>query len=458
MKRFLLTLLCILGLLSIYTYAAEDICVKIDGIDVEFTDACPTIIDGRTMVPVRSVCNALGAEVDYDSTTGIITGKKENTTLVMGLGSKNICVNDTTDTMDVVPAVINGRALVPARYIAEGFGYDVGWDNDSRTVVITSLGYNTRSRNNVELHFIDVGQGDCTLVSDNGHYMLIDAGENEYGPIVVNYLYNMGITTLDYVIATHPHSDHIGGLDTVINSFNVNNVIMTRAESASITFSDFLTAVEQSGANVIEAKVGNSYNLGLSSFVILAPFAISKEMNNNSVAIKLTCGGNSAILCGDAGSEEESLIVQSGIDISADVLKINHHGSASSSTDEFINKVNPSIAVICVGKDNKYGHPTSVVLSKLSNKGISIYRTDLNGNIIVSLTDTVNVRTSKSETDISLVKTVENIILNVNNKKAHLSSCSSVSKMSDKNKQTFTGSVQDLIDMGYSACSICQPF
>ena len=242
-KRALILLFSMLCIAVTPARTDSGIRVSVDGRYISFTDAEPIIYDGRTMVPVRAVFDALGAEVDFNS-KGVITGKKGNSTVEMCLGNKYIISNGIPSAMDTVPIVINSRALVPARYIAESFGYTVGWDSQSKTVTINSRSYapapavntpQTRDED-VRLCFIDVGQGDCTLIEDNGHYMLIDAGETEYGSKVVSYIKNMGVNCIDYVIATHPHSDHIGGLDDVINTFDVKNVIITSEEAVTASF------------------------------------------------------------------------------------------------------------------------------------------------------------------------------------------------------------------------------
>ncbi len=462
-KRAFILLLAVLCLFAAAVWADSGIRVSVDGRYISFTDAEPIIYDGRTMVPVRAVFDALGAEVDFNS-KGVIIGKKGNNTVEMCLGNKYIISNGIPSAMDTVPIVINSRALVPARYIAESFGYSVSWDSQSKTVSINSRGYapapapQTNGKD-VRLHFIDVGQGDCTLIEDNGHYMLIDAGETEYGSTVVSYIKNMGISCLDYVIASHPHSDHIGGLDDVINTFDVKNVIITSEEAVTASFENLLDALEKSNADIIEAMPGKSYTLGLSSFKILAPGKLDDDSNNNSIAIRLSYKQSSALLCADAEKEEELYIARSGENIASDLLKVNHHGSPGSSCEEFLYKVQPKYAVISVGKDNSYGHPSMNVLSALNAVGAKIYRTDLNGNVVASLTgSSVSVSTEKNDTDKRTEKMLQNAVLNTNSKKVHLPECESVSKMSAKNKKIFSGSVEELIEMGYSACGYCQPF
>lgn len=473
MKKLSAILLFLICFLSANVYA-DDIKVLVNDKNIAFSDVKPQIIDGRTMVPVRALFDALGAEVHWDSSTEKITGSIADTTVVMQLNSKNYKVNGLNQVMDCYPVVINGRTLTPARYVAESLGYRVDWDSANRTVLITRGSF-------VKIHFVDVGQGDCTVITDNGHAMVIDAGDEKYGERVVSYIKNLGISNIDYVIATHPHSDHIGGLDDVIESFDVKTIIMPNVVNESHAFENLLTAIEKSNASVVEPKVGNEYKLGNSSFMILGPENYYDEINNISVAIRLMYDNNSIVMTGDAESEEETDIVNSDIDIKSDVLKIGHHGSSTSTSIGFLNEVNPETVIICVGDDNSYGHPAYETLEKLNGK--YIYRTDTNGNIIITFTgSSYNVAVSegiygggsgKPSTVIvepepdpiyipELIYEPEKAhitgtyIINTNTKRVHLPDCASVKRISDKNKKSFSGNPATLT--GYTACQNCKPF
>lgn len=234
-----------------------------------------------------------------------------------------------------------------------------------------------------KVHFIDVGQGDSILIEADNHYMLIDAGENNQGTTVVNYLKEQGVKKLDYVIGTHPHSDHIGGLDTVIHSFDVGKVILPDVIHTTKTFEDVLDAIAENGLKITKAVVGNTYSLGASSFTIVAPNASDyDDLNDYSVSIKFINGENSFLFTGDAEKISEAQMLSNDIDLSADVLKLGHHGSSSSSHDKFLDEVKPDYAVICVGVDNSYGHPHKETLQKLKNRNIKVFRTDIQNTII----------------------------------------------------------------------------
>ncbi len=249
-----------------------------------------------------------------------------------------------------------------------------------------------------KVHYVDVGQGDCELVECDGKFMLIDASENGHEDEVINYLRKVGVEKLDYVVASHQHSDHIGGLAEVLAEFETANIIMprlTREQTpTNSTYKDFLEAVKASGATVIEAKVGAEYALGTSSFRILGPVTSDAEdINNMSVVMRLDYGENSFLFTGDAEMEEENEILDSGADVDCDVLKAGHHGSSTSSSKNFLSAVTPDICIISVGADNKYGHPHDNAIKRMNKQTDIIYRTDICGDIVIE-SDGVNLSVS----------------------------------------------------------------
>lgn len=237
----------------------------------------------------------------------------------------------------------------------------------------------------MEVHFLDVGQADCILISCDGCHMLVDAGNNQDGERITSYLKERGISELDYVIGTHPHADHIGGLDTVINNFRIKTLFMPRKVHTTATFEDVIAAIEKHDLSITAPKPGDTYPLGSASFTILAPVKedYGEELNNWSVGIKLVHGSNSVVMCGDAEEEAEEDICGSGLDISADVLKLGHHGSRTATGELFLKTVNPKYAIISCGGGNDYGHPHEETLNKLSEAGILAFRTDTQGTIVL---------------------------------------------------------------------------
>ena len=252
---------------------------------------------------------------------------------------------------------------------------------------------------NLKVYFLDVGQADSILITDNGETMLIDAGNNADGVGVVDYLKEKGITTIDYLIGTHPHEDHIGGLDDVINNFNVGKVIMPDVASGTKTYRDVISAEESKNLTNTFPQVGAVYTLKYAKFEVLSPSEIYSDTNENSVVVRLTYGKESFLFCGDADFTDEADMEAAGFPLKSDVIKIGHHGSATSSSAEFLQDVKPKFAVISVGAGNSYGHPTQTALNSIADVGAKVLRTDLLGTIIFT-TDGKNLSVSDENTAI----------------------------------------------------------
>ncbi|MBQ3006692.1 MAG: MBL fold metallo-hydrolase [Clostridia bacterium] len=241
----------------------------------------------------------------------------------------------------------------------------------------------------INVHYIDVGQGDCSLIECGGKTMLIDAGENGHETKVLDYLRLQNIEKLDYIIASHQHSDHIGGLPEVLDEIGTDNIIMPRLTKeqtpTNSTYTAFLKSVKNSGAKVIASEVGAKYSLGDAEFEILGPVTnTAEDLNNMSVVVKLTYGEKSFLFTGDAEKDEEREILATGADLDCDVLKVGHHGSGTSSSTDFLKAVTPEICVIQVGADNDYGHPHENIVERLEKYADEVYRNDICGDIIIS--------------------------------------------------------------------------
>ena len=251
---------------------------------------------------------------------------------------------------------------------------------------------------NFSVSFIDVGQADSVLIRNGNYNMLIDAGNNEDGEKLVNYFKSLGIEEFTYVFATHPHEDHIGGMDDIINNFKIDNYYMSNKLSTTKTFMDVLDALDGRNLKYTVPNKGDTLKLGDANIKVIYPRDDKSNINDSSIVLKITYGKNSFLLTGDATSNVERKIYNE--DIKSDVLKVAHHGSSYSSTDVFLDKVNPYYAVISVGKNNIYNHPSNKTLEKLNKRNIKVYRTDLDGTIVfISDGDNLSVKALKTDTN-----------------------------------------------------------
>ena len=236
----------------------------------------------------------------------------------------------------------------------------------------------------LEIHYMDVGQGDATLIMCDDMTMLIDAGDNSQGMNIRAYLEQQGIEKLDYVIGTHPDADHIGGLDVVIYNFQCDTILMPNEKKDTRTYEDVIQTIKDKNYKITEPVVGTKYELGEAEFTIIAPNDDYSDANNESIGLLLTHGDNTFLFTGDAEHEAEADILANGIDIKADVYKAGHHGSRTASGEEFLEAVKPEIVVVSCGEDNSYGHPHADILVYCMENKIPMYRTDMQGTIVAT--------------------------------------------------------------------------
>lgn len=341
----------------------------------------------------------------------------------------------------------------------------------------------------MEVHFVDVGQADSTLIKTNEHAMLIDCGADESGTKVQYYLKKHGVEKLDYLILTHPDSDHIGGADVIIAKFDIDKIFMSPFTKDNKWYSDIINTINYRGYSWSTPEVGSSYSLGDARFTVLAPNRIYEDPNNSSIALVLQYGDTRFLFTGDASEEAEADIVSNGLDISADVYKLGHHGSSSASTDAFLERIDPRYVVISCASGNEYGHPHVETMDRLKKYSPEIYRTDEQGTIVASSDgEKITWDHSPSTTWASGVQTTEEIpriyndimplemtddtaeepgsrsipssttyVLNTNTKKFHYPNCKSVNDMKPKNRQDVDWTREECIREGYKPCGNCKP-
>lgn len=256
----------------------------------------------------------------------------------------------------------------------------------NKIFITTQLKNAPSSSAELSVHYIDVGQGDCSLIICNGKTVLIDTGDKFYSKKVIDYIKSQNITRLDFIIISHPHLDHIGGLEDIINSFQVGDIYMQKLSDGNLptdyNYNDFIDKISRKC--VIKSPVtGEKIDLQSATLEFIVPSATYENLNNISIVTKLTHGDNSFLFTGDIESQAEKEILDSNANISAKVIKIAHHGSNTSSAKEFIDKVNPEICVISCGAGNLFNHPSDKVIALLNKYTKKIFRTDLFGNIVI---------------------------------------------------------------------------
>ncbi len=320
----------------------------------------------------------------------------------------------------------------------------------------------------MEVHFIDVGQGDSTLIKCGDQAMLIDAGDDSKGTAIQNYLQKQGIKKLDYLVLTHPDADHIGGAPVIITKFDIDRVFVSNYEKDNRTYEKLIQALDYKRLKYTTPEAGTEYSLGTASITILAPNKIYRNPNDSSIALIVQNGSNRFLFTGDAEEAAEKDIVEYNGDIEANVYQVGHHGSRTSTCEEFFQAVNPEYAVISCAEGNSYGNPSAQTLNTFRMNGVKVFRTDEEGTI-VAVSDgtkiTFDVPPSESwkpgePTGSSSVQEAQketkelSYVLNTKSKKFHKPTCGS---LPTANREDSSESRSGLIAKGYSPCKICKP-
>lgn len=312
------------------------------------------------------------------------------------------------------------------------------------------------------IRFLDVGQADASLIECDGHYMLIDGGSRSSSGKIYTVLKEAGINHLEIIVGTHVDEDHIGGLSGALNYATADRILCTTTKHDTEAFKDFAKYAKIKGGGISIPEIGDIYSLGSAKITILGINA-GNENNDSSIILKIEYGDTTYLFTGDAEQAAEQQVLNSGADLLSTVLKVGHHGSADSTTQEFLDKVKPQYAIISVGAGNTYFHPADVTLNKLEAAEIKVYRTDLQGEIkLTSDGKHVDITTEHEnikEDEITRVLPTEgaDYVLNIKSKKFHYPFCISVSQMKEKNAIYYQGTREEVLALEYEPCGNCHP-
>ncbi len=318
------------------------------------------------------------------------------------------------------------------------------------------------------IHFIDVGQADAALVICDGKTMLIDGGNSEDSNLIYTYLRDRDVDHLDYVVCTHAHEDHVGGLSGALTYATVGTVFSPVTSYNSRAFENFLTKVSERGKTLTIPQAGDTFSLGSARVTVLGPVKEYEETNDTSIVLRIVFGELSFLFTGDMESEAERDLVESGVNLKSTVLKVGHHGSNTSSSYLFLREVAPEYGVISAGTGNSYGHPHEEILSRYRDADVTLFRTDLQGDVICTSNDGRTLQfTTERNSDVvtnptegdrtesdTHAATEYSYIGNINSKKYHTLDCSS---LPDEGNRIYFITKKEAEDAGYTPCGRCDP-
>jgi len=419
----------------------------------------------RRLISILPIAALLAAALLFSSCDGDAAPPQEPVTPVP-LAEEQDAVSSALDNDDV-----------PLSPLPDNSETDSGLSN-------TSLIDDEMLTGDFTIYYLDVGQAESTIISCDGAHMLIDGGNRENSQLLYSFLKSHDITHLDYVIGTHGHEDHIGGIPGALNYATAGKAYCSVDNYDSKAFDNFLKAVKGQGLALTKPFPGETFSLGGAEVEILAPIDYGNTDHNQlSIVLKVTYGETSFLFTADAGRDAERDILDAGCDIDCDVLQVGHHGSESSTTYPFLREIMPGYAVISVGKNNDYGHPTDAVLSRLRDADVTVYRTDLNGMIVCkSDGKTVTFEPDKgsafvytgpgsagtqgsgsgtnsgagSGTNTAPAPSAAKYLANSNSMKFHSISCGTGQKTAEHNRVYYSDRTE-VIKAGYVPAKCCNP-
>lgn len=312
------------------------------------------------------------------------------------------------------------------------------------------------SESALTVHYIDVGQADSILLVSGDEAMLIDGGNRADGPDVVDYLAAQGVDHLDYAVATHPHEDHIGGLPDVIRNVDIGSFLLPEKTATTNIYLEMLDALDEAETPVSIPAPGDTFSLGSCTVEVLGPTKVYDDANNNSIVLRVTCGDVIFLFTGDMETTAERDLLAEGLDLSADVLKLGHHGSSTSSGADFLDAVSPAYAVISCETGNDYGHPHRETLEAMARRNITVYRTDTMGAIVARCDGATVAFTTGSGEAGSVPDSDQSDVIyigNKNSKKVHISTCSGLPA---EGNRVYFDTLQDALDQDYTICGQCK--
>jgi beta-lactamase superfamily II metal-dependent hydrolase len=451
---------------------ASSIGVTVDDAVVVFNEQVGyPFIDGssRTQVPFRATMEKFGCTVSWEQSSQVAVASKNGITVRVPIGQKYIYKNGIKVTNDTSALIRDNRTYLPIRVVLEAFGASVSWNPDSQTVVVHSI-----PSPEMKIYFLDVGQADAIFVDFGDYEILVDAGGNDSGSMVVNYIKPFVQGDLDVVVATHAHADHIGGLDHVINSFQVDNIIDSGEVGTTVTYKDYYAAASGE-ANCNFISDGNMFfEMGDQAlFKVIEVGDGFDDSNENSVVTMVDYNEIEVLLMGDLDSSVEASNLTKFGDV--DILKAGHHGSRTASSTAFLNMVKPETIIISAGLNNQYGHPHQEAIARMLAVGSALFGTYQSGTIIAT-TDghTYSLNTSSRITSAGAGQASTTLIPqttittpapvpsssayvgSVNSNKYHYLNCPYVSSIHPENLIYFK-SKAEAESLGYVPCKGCKP-